>query len=169
MHKTIALTAVAFVALAAPAAAHPVKPTHGERANAAKQCRAERGTTPEEHAAFRDEYGTGERKRNAFGRCVSHHARDRAHKRRRAIRACRQELREIGPEAFREKYGNGNGHPFRSCVRTKLAGPGDDEQPPAEREPAEAPESGGEQADERPAPKRDGERPVRSERRSNDS
>lgn len=166
MHRTIAVTAAAFVALAAPAAAQPAKPSHGDRANAAKQCRAERGTTPVEHVAFRDKYGTGARKRNAFGRCVSHHARDRAHKRRRAIRACRKELREIGPEAFRAKYGNGNGSPFRNCVRTKLAGPADAEQPPAERESADEPDSDRGQPDERPAPKREGQPPARPVRPS---
>jgi hypothetical protein len=43
-------------------------------ASAARGCRAERksmGTT-----AFRDEYGTNRNKRNAFGKCVSAHARD---------------------------------------------------------------------------------------------
>ena len=36
--------------------------------NAAKTCRSEQKADPD---AFRDKYGTGERKRNAFGKCVS--------------------------------------------------------------------------------------------------
>jgi hypothetical protein len=41
------------------------------RVNAAKACNTERGTTADSRAAFADKYGTGARKRNAFGRCVS--------------------------------------------------------------------------------------------------
>lgn len=40
-----------------------------ERRNAAKECRAERDEIGVE--AFREKYGTGPRKRNAFGKCVS--------------------------------------------------------------------------------------------------
>lgn len=43
----------------------------GEIVNAAKQCRTERGTTPESREAFRNKYGTNHNKRNAFGKCVS--------------------------------------------------------------------------------------------------
>lgn len=39
--------------------------------NAAKECDAERGDTEDTRAAFADEYGTNENKRNAFGKCVS--------------------------------------------------------------------------------------------------
>ncbi len=38
------------------------------RINAAKACRAEQKADPD---AFKEKYGTGARKRNAFGRCVS--------------------------------------------------------------------------------------------------
>ena len=40
--------------------------------NAAKTCRAERAQNPE---AFKNKYGTNHNKRNAFGKCVSQHAR----------------------------------------------------------------------------------------------
>ena len=40
-------------------------------ANAAKKCKAERGTTAQSIAAFNDKYGTNANKKNAFGKCVS--------------------------------------------------------------------------------------------------
>jgi MYXO-CTERM domain-containing protein len=40
--------------------------------NAAKKCKAERALDPE---AFREQYGTNPNKHNAFGKCVSAHAR----------------------------------------------------------------------------------------------
>ena len=43
--------------------------------NAAKACDAERGDTAESRAAFAEKYGTGPKKRNAFGKCVSEKAR----------------------------------------------------------------------------------------------
>jgi hypothetical protein len=39
--------------------------------NAAKKCKAERGTTDESIAAFEATYGTNANKANAFGKCVS--------------------------------------------------------------------------------------------------
>jgi hypothetical protein len=38
---------------------------------AAKACATERGTTPDELAAFTQKYGTNKNKKNAFGKCVS--------------------------------------------------------------------------------------------------
>ena len=40
-------------------------------ANAAKKCKAERGTTAQSMAAFKTKYGTNANKANAFGKCVS--------------------------------------------------------------------------------------------------
>ena len=39
--------------------------------NAAKECKAERGTTEQSIAAFKEKYGTNANKANAFGKCVS--------------------------------------------------------------------------------------------------
>ena len=39
--------------------------------NAAKKCKAERGTTPASIEAFKLKYGTNANKANAFGKCVS--------------------------------------------------------------------------------------------------
>src|SRR3954469_18932512 len=41
---------------------------------AAQTCRSERGTTAATQDAFAEKYGTGKNKRNAFGKCVSQHA-----------------------------------------------------------------------------------------------
>jgi hypothetical protein len=41
--------------------------------SASKQCRTERSQDP---AAFKEKYGTNHNKRNAFGKCVSKHAKD---------------------------------------------------------------------------------------------
>ncbi len=41
------------------------------RENAAKKCKAERGTTAQTIEAFKQKYGTNKNKANAFGKCVS--------------------------------------------------------------------------------------------------
>lgn len=41
------------------------------RKSAAKQCNEERGTTAASRRMFADKYGTGAKRRNAFGKCVS--------------------------------------------------------------------------------------------------
>lgn len=45
-----------------------------EQRNAAKECAEERGTTAASMQAFADKYGSGPKKRNAFGKCVSQKA-----------------------------------------------------------------------------------------------
>jgi hypothetical protein len=47
-----------------------------ERKNAAEECDAERGDTPESEKAFENKYGANRNKRNAFGKCVSQTARE---------------------------------------------------------------------------------------------
>ena len=46
--------------------------------NAAKKCKAERGTTEASIAAFELKYGTNPNKKNAFGKCVSSLAQESA-------------------------------------------------------------------------------------------
>jgi opacity protein-like surface antigen len=46
---------------------------HNAIVSASKQCRSERAQDP---AAFREKYGTNHNKRNAFGKCVSKHAKE---------------------------------------------------------------------------------------------
>jgi hypothetical protein len=45
-----------------------------ELVSAAKACKTERGSTDASRQTFRDKYGTNKNKRNAFGKCVSRHA-----------------------------------------------------------------------------------------------
>ena len=75
MTRTL-LVVAAFLALAVPAAlaappADKGKPEQSAEKNAAKMCKAERGTTAESIAAFKTKYGTNANKANAFGKCVS--------------------------------------------------------------------------------------------------
>ncbi len=76
----------AFLILAVPAALAASPPDKGKpespgnsaaapgqsaEQNAAKKCKAERGTTPASIEAFKLKYGTNANKANAFGKCVS--------------------------------------------------------------------------------------------------
>ena len=76
----------AFLILAVPAALAAPPPDKGKpespgnsaaapgqsaEQNAAKKCKAERGTTPASIEAFKLKYGTNANKANAFGKCVS--------------------------------------------------------------------------------------------------
>lgn len=96
-------------ALAIPSGAI-AKPTKQDRANAAKECKALRGTTDESREAFKAQY------RN-LGACVSEKAREEAAERRAAKKSaakdCRAE-RKADPDAFAEKYAN-----FGKCVSAK--------------------------------------------------
>jgi hypothetical protein len=82
----ILIVVAAFLSLAVPAAlaAPPAdkgkpdktKPEKAESSqsadkNAAKLCKAERGTTAQTIGAFKQKYGTNKNKANAFGKCVS--------------------------------------------------------------------------------------------------
>jgi hypothetical protein len=96
--------------------------------NAAKECKAERAADPD---AFREQYGTGPKGRNAFGKCVSQHAKkhrqeaaaDQEQEEQNELNAakkCKAE-RKADPEAFRTTYGtNRNGrNAFGKCVSKK--------------------------------------------------
>jgi hypothetical protein len=97
--------------------------------NASKQCKAERAEDPE---AFANAYGTGPNKRNAFGKCVSEHARDNeeaadqedrqdARAFKNAAKECAAERETLGDDAFAEEYGrNANDrNAFGKCVSKK--------------------------------------------------
>ena len=85
MTRTLIVIA-AFLTLSVPAAlavppagkGKPENPGNSQSApgqsaekNAAKACKAERGTTVQMIAAFKAKYGTNANKANAFGKCVS--------------------------------------------------------------------------------------------------
>ena len=48
------------------------------KTNASKTCKDERGTNAASIAAFTEKYGTNKNKKNAFGKCVSMHAKQKA-------------------------------------------------------------------------------------------
>jgi hypothetical protein len=106
--------------------------------NAAKQCKAERALDPE---TFANDYGTGPKKRNAFGKCVSQHARENEEEAdqedqedavafKNAAKACAGERDTLGDDAFAEEYGrNANDrNAFGKCV-SKKARENENEQP----------------------------------------
>jgi ABC-type microcin C transport system permease subunit YejB len=144
MTRTLILVA-AFLALAVPAAlaappadqGKPESPGNsasapGQQAdqNAAKKCKAERGTTAESIAAFKTKYGTNANKANAFGKCVSAMVKkieaqqEAAEARENAAKKCKAErgTTEASIAAFKTKYGtNANkANAFGKCV-SKLA------------------------------------------------
>ena len=99
--------------------------------NAAKACKAERGTTDATIAAFKAKYGTNANKANAFGKCVSGkvkkaeaqaEAAEQAEE--NAAKKCKAErgTTDASIAAFKAKYGtNANkANAFGKCV-SKLA------------------------------------------------
>ena len=113
----LALAAVPATALAAD---HDGK----LKSNTAKECKAERGATDATREAFAKKYGTeGSNYKNAFGKCVSRHAKAERAERKAATSGpaadCRKERDELGVDAFREKYGTEHSkrhNAFGKCV-----------------------------------------------------
>ena len=93
--------------------------------NASKECKAERAADP---AAFKDKYGTGKNKSNAFGRCVSQKSKAKTKQAEQsqvqaeenAAKACKAE-RKADPAAFKAKYGTNKNksNAFGKCVSQK--------------------------------------------------
>jgi hypothetical protein len=109
MRRGVLIAICMVVALAIPSGA-AAKPTKQDRAGAAKECKALRGSTDESREAFKAQY------RN-LGACVSEKAREEAAERRAAkksaVRDCREE-RSADAAAFAEMYRN-----FGKCVSAK--------------------------------------------------
>jgi len=154
MKKLLILAALLCLAVPAAHAAPPAgkgkpedpgasasAPGQSAQKNAAKACKAERGTSPQTIAAFKEKYGSNANTANALGTCVSAKAKamQKASEREQeaelnAAKKCKAE-RGTTPEsmaAFKEKYGsNANkANAFGKCV-SKLAkqqGTKDDEQ-----------------------------------------
>jgi hypothetical protein len=93
--------------------------------NAAKECKAERA---DDAQAFQQKYGTGKNGKNAYGKCVSQHAKQNRQEAKteqkqdeqdqvNAAKQCREE-RSQDAQAFQDKYGkNGNKrNAFGKCV-----------------------------------------------------
>jgi hypothetical protein len=95
--------------------------------NAAKECKAERGTTAESRAAFVDNYGTNANKKNAFGKCVSGKSKEETQEEQQeTLNAAKQCKTERGTTAesraaFADEWGtNANKrNAFGKCVSSK--------------------------------------------------
>ncbi|MEA2450134.1 MAG: hypothetical protein QOG63_2066 [Thermoleophilaceae bacterium] len=98
------------------------------QSNAAKDCKAERDADP---AAFAEQYGTGKKGKNAYGKCVSQHAKadEQAQEQQdaqqdddqvSAAQQCKDE-RKADPAAFAAQYGtNANKrNAYGKCVSQK--------------------------------------------------
>jgi hypothetical protein len=119
--RLLTIGLVAVLALPAPAAA---KPTKTDRRHAAKECRAERGTTDATREAFAEKYKT-------FGHCVSRRAREERAERRRArsnaSKECKAERADAefpaghDGKSFSEYYGTNPNrrNAFGKCVSSK--------------------------------------------------
>jgi hypothetical protein len=98
-----------------------------EHKNAAKACKAERGATQESKAAFAEKYGTNDKGRNAFGKCVSSKTADEVEAETQetlnAAKACKAERGATAASraAFAETYGTNASkrNAFAQCVREK--------------------------------------------------
>jgi hypothetical protein len=105
-----------------------VRALDAQQSNAAKECKAERGDTPESQAAFDLKYGTNKNKKNAFGNCVSQKAKAAAAALEddivNAAKECKAERgnTDASREAFRQKYGSNHNkrNAFGKCVSQKV-------------------------------------------------
>ncbi|MGH2980373.1 MAG: hypothetical protein ACRDLQ_12170 [Solirubrobacterales bacterium] len=99
--KRAMIVCAALAALAVPAVSSAAV-SQTDFKNAAKFCkalRADMGTT-----TFKQTFGTNKTKRNAYGKCVSKHARTMDEVHSDAVKNCRAE-RAADPSAFANKYG----------------------------------------------------------------
>ncbi len=94
-------------------------PGQSAEKNAAKKCKALRGTTAGSTSAFKEQYGTNANKANAFGKCVSAMEKkaESAEATENAAKKCKAE-RELSVTAFKTKYGTNanNANAFGKCV-----------------------------------------------------
>jgi hypothetical protein len=92
--------------------------------NAAKVCKAERGTTTDSIDAFNEKYGTNRSKSNAFGTCVSQKAKQQTVAQQNATldaaKSCKAERGTTAASiaAFNARYGNKR-NAFGKCVSQK--------------------------------------------------
>jgi hypothetical protein len=118
MRRIILLAAVAVVAVPAFALAAGASATQSAQA----QCRAERAAIGS--AVFKLTYGTNQNRSNAFGKCVSAHAKTNtkieATAKQNASGQCTTE-RTADPAAFAVKYGTNknDANAFGKCVSQK--------------------------------------------------
>jgi hypothetical protein len=99
----IAVVAMSIAALALPAGAAAKQGSHGGgklKSNAARLCKQLRADMGAD--AFRAAYGTGESKRNAFGKCVSQTRKTLKQLRRSAVEQCQS---AVGSPATVSRHG----------------------------------------------------------------
>ena len=99
---------------------------HQNRISAREACSAEQAdpsfAATHDGKSFAEWYGTGPRHQNAFGKCVSSKAKSASDEARQntmnAAKQCKAERSDLGPPAFRAKYGkNANDrNAFGKCV-----------------------------------------------------
>lgn len=100
------------------------------QSNASKQCKEERGDTPESQAAFALRYGTGKTKNNALGKCISQKADEESEEQENAVvnaaKKCKTERGTSAEsrEAFRIEYGTNKNkrNAFGKCVSRHVRG-----------------------------------------------
>lgn len=118
---TAGLSILAALALV-PATAVAEEPSSTDKANASKQCKAQKAGMGEE--AFKQLYGTNESRSNAHGKCVSKFAKDEQQERKaaksNAAKDCKAE-QEADPAAFKTTYGTGKSgnNAYGRCVSQK--------------------------------------------------
>ena len=112
--KRALIVCVALAALTVPAVSSAAV-SQTDFKNAAKFCKALRADMGAD--TFKQTFGTNKKKSNAYGKCVSKHARtiDEVHS--DAVKNCRAE-RGTDPTAFANKYGTGKNknNAFGKCV-----------------------------------------------------
>jgi ribosomal protein S17E len=108
------MVCVAVAALSVPAVS-PAAVSQTDYKNAAKFCKALRADMGA--VTFKQTFGTNKRKSNAYGKCVSKHARTMDEVHSDAVTSCRAE-RDADPTAFAGKYGTGKNkkNAFGKCV-----------------------------------------------------
>lgn len=120
--KKALIACAAGALLVAPGAT--AKPTKTDRTNAAKECRAERGSTDATREAFRLKFGTNANGKNAFGKCVSSTSKEEKAERKEAAgnaaKECKAE-RDANPALFAETHGTNKNsrNAFGKCVSAK--------------------------------------------------
>jgi len=112
--KRALMVCVALAALSVPAVSSAAV-SQTDFKNAAKFCKALRADMGA--VTFKQTFGTNKRKSNAYGKCVSKHARTMDDVHSDAVKNCRAE-RDADPVAFASKYGTGKNkkNAFGKCV-----------------------------------------------------
>jgi ribosomal protein S17E len=111
------IVCVALAALAVPAVSSAAV-SQTDFKNSAKFCKALRADMGA--ATFKQTFGTNKRKSNAYGKCVSKHARTMDEVHSDAVKQCKAE-READPTAFATKYGSNKNksNALGKCVSQK--------------------------------------------------